>query len=105
MMVESEQTLQKRHMDNSLSFEASYKRLEEILEKLNSTHISLEDSLKLYEEADKLISTCNDKLLSAEQKVQVLIKNRNQEIQVQENNEVALEDFQISKTQHLNRSL
>lgn len=58
------------------SFEEAYSRLEAILEELNSDELSLEKSLKLYEEADRLIAHCNQKLNNAEQKIQILIKNR-----------------------------
>ena len=58
------------------SFEASYARLEQILEKMNSGTISLDESIKLYEEADRLILQCQSRLNEAEQKIEVLIKNR-----------------------------
>ncbi len=58
------------------TFEASYTRLEQILEKMNSGAISLDDSIKLYEEADRLILQCQSRLNEAEQKIEVLIKNR-----------------------------
>lgn len=92
-------------MDKTLSFEKAYKRLEEILEKLSNEQIALEDSLKLYEEADVLINLCNQKLASAEQKVQTLIKNRNNELVLQDAQTPQLEDFNVSKQQYLNRSL
>lgn len=60
-----------------MSYEACFARLEEILEKLNSSSISLDESLKLYEEADKLIATCAKRLNEAERKIEILIKNRN----------------------------
>lgn len=60
-----------------LSFEASFHRLEEILEKMNSGAVSLDESLKLYEEADRLITLCSKRLNEAERKIEVLIKNRN----------------------------
>jgi exodeoxyribonuclease VII small subunit len=62
---------------NEISFEASFARLEEILEKMNSGTISLDESLKLYEEADKLILICSKRLNDAERKIEMLIKNRN----------------------------
>lgn len=65
-----------------LSFEAAYARLEEILEKMNSGKASLEDSLKLYEEADHLISWCSKRLTEAEKKIEVLVKNRDAELAV-----------------------
>lgn len=58
------------------SFENSYLRLEEILEQMNSKKVSLEESLALYKEADHLISSCNEKLKKAEQEVEMLVKNR-----------------------------
>jgi len=87
-------------MDNSPSFEQAYKRLEEILDLLNNTQISLEDSLKAYEEADRLINSCSEKLANAEQKVQILVKNRTQDASSQPQ----LEDFTLSRQQHLSRN-
>ncbi|KIC74295.1 Exodeoxyribonuclease 7 small subunit [Neochlamydia sp. EPS4] len=66
--------------DKELSFEAAFVRLEEILEKMNSGAISLDESLKLYEEADRLISSCQKRLLEAERKIEILVKNRNGEV-------------------------
>ena len=61
---------------NELSFEQAYERLEKILEKLNTGNAPLEESLKLYEEADTLIQCCNKRLNAAEKKIEQLIKNR-----------------------------
>ncbi|MBS4165899.1 MULTISPECIES: exodeoxyribonuclease VII small subunit [unclassified Neochlamydia] len=66
--------------EKDLSFEAAFVRLEEILEKMNSGAISLDESLKLYEEADRLISSCQKRLLEAERKIEILVKNRNGEV-------------------------
>ena len=63
----------------NLSFEAAFSRLEVILERLGNGTISLEESIKLYEEADQLISICNGRLNDAERKVEILVKNRNGE--------------------------
>lgn len=59
------------------NFESAFKRLEAILERMNSNTISLDESLKLFEEADKLITACNTRLNSAERKIEMLIKTRN----------------------------
>ena len=69
-----------------LSFEKAFERLEKILETLNSTHPSLEESLKLYEEADHLIIQCHKKLVHAEKKVEMLMKGRSGELQMTESN-------------------
>jgi len=66
------------------SFESAYARLEEILEKMNSGKASLEDSLKLYEEADRLISWCSKQLTDAEKKIEVLVKNREGDVLIGE---------------------
>lgn len=65
-----------------LSFEAAFERLEEILAKLNTGTVSLDDSLKLYEEADQLIATCNKRLNDAERKIEILVKNRSGELTI-----------------------
>jgi exodeoxyribonuclease VII small subunit len=62
------------------SFEKTFIRLEEILEKMNSGNLSLDESLTFFEEADKLIASCNKKLNDAERKIETLIKNRNGEL-------------------------
>jgi exodeoxyribonuclease VII small subunit len=65
-----------------MTFEKAFERLEQILEQLNSGNISLEDSLKLYEEADQLIISCQKKLVDAEKKIEMLMKNRAGELQI-----------------------
>lgn len=76
-----------------LSFEAAFARLEEILEKLNSGTVSLDDSLKLYEEADKLIASCNKRLIDAERKIEILVKNRNGELSIGNDDKPLAQDF------------
>lgn len=67
-----------------MNFEDAYKRLEEILEKMNSGKASLDDSLKLYEEADTLIGSCNKRLTEAEKKIETLLKQRSGELVLDE---------------------
>ncbi len=76
-----------------LSFEAAFARLEEILEKLNSGTVSLDDSLKLYEEADKLIVSCNKRLIDAERKIEILVKNRNGDLSIGNDDKPIVQDF------------
>ncbi len=59
-----------------MTFEEAYARLEAILEKMNNGKVSLDDSLKLYEEADQLITSCNKRLSEAEKKIEMVIKTR-----------------------------
>lgn len=58
------------------SFEKAFERLEQILNTMNSGKTPLEESLKLFEEAEKLIRTCSTRLTSAEQKIEQLMKNK-----------------------------
>lgn len=75
------------------TFESAYKRLEEILELMNSGKLSLEDSLSLYEEADRLIAACNTRLTEAETRIEVLIKNRNGELTVNDQQKPMVQEF------------
>ncbi len=79
-----------------LSFEASFARLEEILEKMNSGSISLDESLKLYEEADQLILMCQKRLSAAERKIETLIKNRNGEVMLGGDQKPMTQDFNLT---------
>lgn len=67
-----------------LNFEKSFERLEKILEKMNSQELTLDLSLSLYEEANKLIDSCQKELKRAEQKVEILKKNREGELELSE---------------------
>lgn len=81
--------------EKELSFEAAFARLEEILEKMNSGSTSLDESLKLYEEADKLISTCQKKLTEAERRVETLVKNRNGDVALGADQKPIIQDFDL----------
>jgi exodeoxyribonuclease VII small subunit len=67
-----------------MKFEEAYQRLEEILQTMNSGKAALDDSLKLYEEADSLIVACQKKLTEAEKKIEILIKMRSGELSTDE---------------------
>jgi exodeoxyribonuclease VII small subunit len=55
-------------------FEEAMERLEDIVESLEGGDLSLEDSLKIFEEGVKLIGFCSKKLEEVEQKVTMLVK-------------------------------
>lgn len=56
-----------------MDFEKKLGRLEEIVGLMESGNLSLDDSLKMFEEGVKLSRECNSQLLEAEQKVKVLL--------------------------------
>jgi exodeoxyribonuclease VII small subunit len=62
-------------MATQTSFEDSLKKLEAIVEKMESGDLKLEDSLKLFEEGMKLTKECNVRLTDIEKKVKLLLKN------------------------------
>ena len=55
-----------------VNFEKSLKQLETIVEKLEKGELSLEESLKQFEQGIKLTSECRQALQKAEQKISVL---------------------------------
>lgn len=71
--------------EQEFNFEKAFSRLEAILEQMNSGNISLDESLKLYEEADRLIEGCGSRLTAVEQRIESLIKKRDGELEVDEN--------------------
>ena len=60
-----------------MDFEKKLTRLEEIVSKMEAGELSLEDSLKYFEEGVKLSRNCHTELEAAEQKVQVLLGQDN----------------------------
>ncbi len=56
-----------------MDFEKKLTRLEDIVEKMESGDLALEESLKLFEEGIRLSRECNVQLSDAEQKVKVLL--------------------------------
>ncbi|HPF09066.1 MAG: exodeoxyribonuclease VII small subunit [Candidatus Cloacimonetes bacterium] len=57
---------------DELSFEASLKGLEEIVEKLSGSSNDLEDMLRLYAEGVKYLKHCQAKLGEAEARIRIL---------------------------------
>ena len=55
-------------------FEEAMRRLEDIVQDLESGELSLEGSLGTFEEGMKLVNFCSKKLEEAEQKVTMLVK-------------------------------
>lgn len=56
-------------MAKTMTYEAAKQRLEEIAEILERNEISLEESMKLFEEGTKLTAFCKEQLDKAEQKI------------------------------------
>lgn len=56
------------------TFESALNRLEEITHELEEGELSLENSLKKFDEGIKLADFCNQKLTEAKAKVELLLK-------------------------------
>jgi exodeoxyribonuclease VII small subunit len=76
-----------------LSYEKAFERLEKILELMNNGKTALEESLKLFEEAETLMRSCTNSLNMAEQTVEKLIKGRNNELVLDASQKPKTESF------------
>ncbi len=62
--------------ENKQSFENNLKELENVVKTLESGEVSLDEMLTLYEKGISLTKACTSALDEAEQKINVLTKNR-----------------------------
>ena len=62
-------------MDKELTFEKAMKRLEEIVNSLENGTVSLDDSLKLFEEGIKLSKYCETELKNIEGKAAKILED------------------------------
>ncbi|MGD2278820.1 MAG: exodeoxyribonuclease VII small subunit [Candidatus Omnitrophota bacterium] len=58
-----------------ISFEKALEKLEKIVEDLEAGDLSLDDSLKKYEEGIKLVRVCQQKLGNAKERIELLSKD------------------------------
>jgi len=64
-------------------FEDALNKLEKIVSQLEEGDISLEESLKLFEEGIRLSRLCNQKLDQAEKRVEILLKGEDGTLKAQ----------------------
>lgn len=64
-------------------FERALARLEEVVRKLESANLSLDDAMKLFEEGVQLSRDCQKQLEEAEGRVEVLLKKADGKITVE----------------------
>lgn len=67
--------------EKAVDFEASLQTLEQLVTKMEAGDLSLEESLKAFEDGIKLTRECQQALQNAEQKVQVLMQKNGEVIQ------------------------
>ena len=66
-------------MEKELTFEKAMKRLEEIVNALENNTVSLDDSLKLFEEGIKLTKYCENELKNIENKASKILLDSQEE--------------------------
>lgn len=76
----------KKTEEKNQNFEESLKSLEEIVKKLETGEVPLDDAINEYKDAMKLAKICDEKLKNAEESITKLVK---------ENGEIV--DFQIEE--------
>ncbi len=65
-------------------FETSLKKLEEIVEQLETNDLSLDETLAKYESGIKIYKQCYQSLEKAEKKINILLKNTAGETRTEE---------------------
>ena len=66
------------------TFEASMQRLQQIVERLEGGELSLEESLKLYEEGVGLVQLCSKRLEHAQGRIETLMRGPSGDLKIQE---------------------
>lgn len=66
---------QTKKTDHELNFEKAMDRLETIVEQMESGKMSLDDLILRYEEGMKLVKICQERLASAEQRIEMITRN------------------------------
>ncbi len=82
----------RREEEQEPTFEEAMSRLEAIVKELEGSELPLEKTLEMFEEGVKLSKVCHRKLTEAEKKVQVLMKNREGEMETRPFEGEAAED-------------
>lgn len=72
--------------EKELTFEESLERLENIVKKLESGEVPLDDAIKEFNEAMNLAKKCDDKLKTAEEAITKIVKE-----------DGSLEDFKVEE--------
>jgi exodeoxyribonuclease VII small subunit len=63
-----------------VTFEQSLKKLEEAVHKLEDGSLGLDDALKAFEQGIQWSRQCHQRLVEAEKRVEILLKNEKEEL-------------------------
>lgn len=81
-------------------FEDDLKKLENVVEQLERGDLSLDDSVKLFEDGMKLSNACKAELDKAEGRIQVLVQGKRGAMQVAEIAEEDEQEFGLANSEH-----
>lgn len=73
----------KKEEEKELSFEEALESLEEIVKKLETGEVPLDDAITEFNKAMVLSKACDDKLKSAEEAITKLVKDNNEIVDFQ----------------------
>ena len=76
------------------TFETALEQLEQIVERLESGELSLEDSLAAFEAGVGLVKHCNQKLNEVEKKIELLVRDKEGKLQLKDFPELAKSEKQ-----------
>ncbi len=66
---------QSKKAGEQMNFETAMERLEKIVEQMESGKLMLDDLIVRYEEGMKLVKVCQERLASAEQRIQIITRD------------------------------
>ncbi len=66
-----------KNNEKDLTFEEALKDLEEIVDDLNNSDMELEKAIEAYEKGVKLKKICEEKLKSAQERIEIIEKKEN----------------------------
>jgi exodeoxyribonuclease VII small subunit len=61
-------------MKKNISFEASLKRLETIVDEMENSQLDIDKAMKLFEEGISLVNQCSSKLDETKKKIEILVE-------------------------------
>ena len=75
LIADSRMSGKPKQPEAKLNFEGAMDRLEAIVEQMESGKLALEDLIVRYEEGMNLVKVCQERLTSAEQKIDIIARN------------------------------
>jgi exodeoxyribonuclease VII small subunit len=64
------------------TFEQAMDRLEQIVGQMENAKLPLDDLIRCYEEGTRLVKVCNERLLAAEQRIELITRDAAGEVQL-----------------------